>query len=156
MTDTVGAYWLEQVDERKTLNELKVKKDLKESELWELAALTERYEGFEKALPIFENLVKNHPLTKDTAPAFVRLGSYYLEEEKESEGVALIRKGMDANWECKLPALNILAEYYMSAGKLNDHEKIDMERDKWGIKLMDSDDEAGQLTEDEVDRTSSF
>lgn len=149
-TETVGAYWLVEVEERKVLNEMKEKKNLKESEIWELGTLTETYEGFEKALPIFENLVKSHPLTKDTAPAFVRLGSYYLEEEKESEGVALIRKGMEANWECKLPALNILAEYYMSVGKLKDHEKIDMERDKWEIKLMKSDDEAGQLTDKDV------
>ncbi|HQJ08947.1 MAG TPA: M48 family metallopeptidase [Deltaproteobacteria bacterium] len=119
----VRAQWLKRyVHVQKTksrIEELAAKakaRNLKVSEAWELAYLTEEILGSDRAFPFYERILKYKP---KYVPALYAIGRISLAKGDES-GVASIEKviSLDANYS--LAALETLYEFYLERG---DREK---------------------------------
>lgn len=128
--------WKEEIetfnDSKQRYEELLKKQVSTLEELLEKAYLTVEFNSLEAAIPLYEEIARNHRHDPKTAGALIILGEHYLESKDTVEkGKQLINLAMSYDWELRLPGLDLLCGYYYETEQSELFEKTREELESW-------------------------
>lgn len=128
--------WKEEIetfnDSKQRYEELSKKQVSTLEELLEKAYLTVEFNSLEAAIPLYEEIARNHRHDPRTAGALIILGEHYLESKDTVEkGKQLINLAMSYDWELRLPGLDLLCGYYYETEQSELFEKTREELESW-------------------------
>lgn len=128
--------WKEEIetfnDSKQRYEELLKKQVSTLEELLEKAYLTVEFNSLEAAIPLYEEIARNHRHDPRTAGALIILGEHYLESKDTVEkGKQLINLAMSYDWELRLPGLDLLCGYYYETEQSELFEKTREELESW-------------------------
>lgn len=108
----------------------------------EKAGLTQEFAGMEAASLVYRQIIDTFPANDQSAAAYLSLGEIYVQQKTTAEeGVQLIQLAIEADWECKLPGLELLCDYYYSTEQTAAFEAARAELEEWADIVEQADEE---------------